>query len=966
MVKKPRPSQSSKFTATWISPRLQVSSKIVENSAHFERISQQKQRWRPPRGSSGHAYKKGDSSCQKTHYSGILQQTFSGSKTHESLATSNRSKYVKPSFTCTDIQDGNSRIYQEIDSKRGVGHLDRPHRRLFPCSNTSTISKISEISDQKRGFSVSSSSFWCRDSSPRVHSHCQRGQTHSSSQDLRIHQYLDDWLLRSPSKDQCLKDSEKLVQLVQELGWLINFQKSELIPTQKLDFLGYHFDLQRGLVFPTQKKLDRLNAQTVSIRKSLVLTPRKLMSLIGTLASLEKTVPLGWLHMRPFQWYLKSHWKFPLVIGHKDSSNRKFPDAPKVVGGYQKSHGRCSYPSSGTQHTGVYRCLTKRLGSSLKRDSVKWSLVKQGSPAPHQCIGAKSCSSSPKGLSGTLTRSNSAHLFRQQHSNILSKQRRRHTFHRNVCSYLENSCIHKFQKNPDKGKTRTWIPKCHSRLSITKGQGHTDGVVTSPTDIQPNLQSLAHTNGRSICNSSKLQTSNLCISCPRQKGLENRCIEYLLGRPRRLCLLSSSHPATSNSKNNNIPMQDDSTGSRVARDAMVLGSGGSLDQGTSTAPSLEDITETTTFQQVPQQRGVPESTCVASGFQESNSGRFSSEVAERIKAPQRESSRKVYQSRWTIYGQWCTENKVDITSTAVPQVAEFLNYLFTVKNLKPVTITGYRTAIADALGSQGEFISKSLELNRLIASFTRDRPKPNRSIPTWDLSLVLLGLTKPPFEPLSEAPLKWLTYKTVFLLALASGKRRSEIHAWTHSSVSSRRNWSEVTVSPSPAFLAKNQLASDGPDSIKPVVIPALTTMLDSSLVEDKSLCPVRALKVYLEKTKSMRKGKALLFVSLREGYSKDITRITISQWIKHTIQTCYQSSDTADQQVTQVRAHDVRAMAASLAFKGGISLEQVLSSCYWKSHNTFTDFYLKDICWENDDIFKLGPIVSAQHIVNN
>ena len=313
-------------------------------------------------------------------------------------------------------------------------------------------------------------------------------------------------------------------------------------------------------------------------------------------------------------------------------------------------------------------------------------------------------------------------------------------------------------------------------------------------------------------------------------------------------------------------MQDDSTGPRVARDAMVLGSGGSLDQGTPTAPSLEDNFETATFQQVPQQRGVPESTCVASGFQESNSGRFSSEVAERIEAPQRESSRKVYQSRWAIYGQWCSQNKVDITSTTVPQVAEFLNYLFTVKNLKPATITGYRTAIADALGSQGELISKSLELNRLLASFTRDRPKPNRSIPTWDLSLVLLGLTKPPFEPLSEAPLKWLTYTTVFLLALASGKRRSEIHAWTHSSVSSRRNWSEVTVSPSPAFLAKNQLASDGPDSIKPVVIPALTTMLDSSLVEDKSLCPVRALKVYLDKTKSMRKGKALLVVSLREG----------------------------------------------------------------------------------------------------
>ena len=148
--------------------------------------------------------------------------------------------------------------------------------------------------------------------------------------------------------------------------------------------------------------------------------------------------------------------------------------------------------------------------------------------------------------------------------------------------------------------------------------------------------------------------------------------------------------------------------------------------------------------------------------------------------------------------------------------------------------------------------------------------------------------------------------QAVFLLALASGKRTSEMHAWT-----SRRNWSEVTVSP-PAFLAKNQWALDGPDSIKPVVIPALTTMLDSSLVGDKSLCPVRALKVYLDKTKSMRKGKALLFVSLREGYSKNITRITISQWIKQTIHTCYQFSDMTDQQVTEVRAHDVRAMGGA------------------------------------------------------
>ena len=43
-------------------------------------------------------------------------------------------------------------------------------------------------------------------------------------------------------------------------------------------------------------------------------------------------------------------------------------------------------------------------------------------------------------------------------------------------------------------------------------------------------------------------------------------------------------------------------------------------------------------------------------------------------------------------------------------------------------------------------------------------------------------------------------------------------------------------------FLSKNQLAKEGPDSVAPVVIPALAPTLDKSLKPDRSLCPVRAL----------------------------------------------------------------------------------------------------------------------------
>ena len=194
-------------------------------------------------------------------------------------------------------------------------------------------------------------------------------------------------------------------------------------------------------------------------------------------------------------------------------------------------------------------------------------------------------------------------------------------------------------------------------------------------------------------------------------------------------------------------------------------------------PSLEQAVETTTQPDVSQQPRVPQSPRLVAGVQEGQPSRFSSSVEERIRVPQRASSRAIYTSRWSLYGKWCKQNKMDVKSSSVPQIADFLCYLFEEKQLKPATIAGYRTAIADHLGSDGSIVSQSRELNRLIASFYRDKPRQDRAIPSWDLSLVLLSLNKQPFEPLREASLRHLTFKTVFLLALVSGKRRSEIHA---------------------------------------------------------------------------------------------------------------------------------------------------------------------------------------------
>ena len=306
---------------------------------------------------------------------------------------------------------------------------------------------------------------------------------------------------------------------------------------------------------------------------------------------------------------------------------------------------------------------------------------------------------------------------------------------------------------------------------------------------------------------------------------------------------------------------------------------------------------------------------------------------------------------------------MDFRAPPLKAIADFLLHLFQEKKLQPSTIDGYSSAIADKLGNSTINVSKDENLTPLLDSFHRDRPKGRRGIPSWNLSLIIHQLTKAPFDSLKEDSLKHLTFKTVFLLALGSGKRRSEIHAWLHKNIRHQSDWSKVSLYPSPSFLSKNQLAKEGPDSVAPVVIPALTPSLDRSLKGDRSLCPVRALHYYLDRTADLTQSKELVFVSFKKGFDKDISPATISSWIKQTVVLCYQLSDQEALTLHHVKAHDVRAFAASKAFQSGISLDQILSACHWKSHNTFTQFYLKDVAWADSELFHLGPVVAAQQV---
>ena len=163
--------------------------------------------------------------------------------------------------------------------------------------------------------------------------------------------------------------------------------------------------------------------------------------------------------------------------------------------------------------------------------------------------------------------------------------------------------------------------------------------------------------------------------------------------------------------------------------------------------------------------------------------------------------------------------------------------------------------------------------------------------------------------------------------------------------------WEKVALFPSSDFIAKNQLAREGSQSVSPVTIPALTTIVDRPFKEYRTLCPVRALRYYLDQTKNLRGSRSLPFISFKKGHTSDIRPATLSSSLKQTILLCCKQTDQQALDLVQELKRMTFGPSRPLRpFYGGVSVDQIMQTCHWKTHNTFTKFYLKDLTWSDND----------------
>ncbi len=180
--------------------------------------------------------------------------------------------------------------------------------------------------------------------------------------------------------------------------------------------------------------------------------------------------------------------------------------------------------------------------------------------------------------------------------------------------------------------------------------------------------------------------------------------------------------------------------------------------------------------------------------------------------------------------------------------------------LVPSTLKVYVAAISahhDPI--EGRSVGKHDLVVRFLRGARRLNPPRPPSLPSWDLALVLRALQIALFEPLLSVELKFLSMKTLLLTALASIKRVGDLQAFSvdESCLEFGPADSSATLRPRPGYVPK---VPTTPFRDQVVNLQALP--LEEADPALALLCPVHALRQYVDRTQSFRTSEQLLFVT--------------------------------------------------------------------------------------------------------
>lgn len=224
---------------------------------------------------------------------------------------------------------------------------------------------------------------------------------------------------------------------------------------------------------------------------------------------------------------------------------------------------------------------------------------------------------------------------------------------------------------------------------------------------------------------------------------------------------------------------------------------------------------------------------------------------------------------------------------------------------------------------EGVRIGEHELIKRFMKGVFKLRPSVPRYSSTWDPAIVLNFLEALPEN--NELSLKQISFKTLGLLALATGQRVQSLASIKIDNIL----WGEVVKIVLDAVLKTTKAGQPNPVLMLP------------KYVANSKLCVSSALRCYIERTQVQRDSlnTSNLFLGLTKPH-KPVCSQTLSHWLVKLL-----TDSGVD--TSQYKGHSFRHSSSSMVASKGVSVDTIMNSVGWRSSQTFARFYNRNI--END-----------------
>ena len=718
---------------------------------------------------------------------------------------------------------------------------------------------------------------------------------HLRSQGILVLSFLDDFL-NLASRLQISVNTNKTLALLGNLGFQVNWEKSCLIPSQRIVYLGVNLNLDDLTLSLPMDKVQQLLVYAHKVQESEFLSRRDLERLVGFLNFAADFLPLGRLYLKPIIHWLNQNTSAFIrdqptlvdqalreallpwldIVALTSPIPMHLPEATIEIMTDASRYGWCGVLLPHQVH-GIWEEEEKLQSMNwMELKTILLVLLEFADYCQGQCI----------------------RLFRQHDSLGLPKP-----------SGFVSFCLPMVINQGDSGalprEGNSASPSSHRGASECAGRqglevfSDLNGMVFGQTLFSLGLQrTWFSSRGGSLCYKRDCTAAFFCLPLPRSigrrpgllySGLEQ--VEHHLPFP--------SNPLFGQGGSEAVVFQRsrDTDSPPLAVSGLVPFAGSEVSEGvpapfgsfsTSMDRQRSGILTADTVLEA-SRLDVVKNSLERQGYSK-DSVRF---ILSRLK----DSTDNRYQFVWTKFLDYLSENNINHNCISAKDVVNFLSYHASAFNKAYNTIGVYKCAIFTPLYYKYNInLRKNIRVSDFMQGLFALNPPPKKfNTPKWDISLVLNFLKSPQFEPLDEVPWKHCIMKTLFLLMLSSGRRISDIAALTREVFYLDECVQIVWVD---GYRAKNHRQDFIP--MDPLIME-----LDSEVSSELLLCPVRALNIYLHRSFFTRPDNDDMLWSVRQS--------TLSLYFKELINDAFKFNGNPAVDLP-ISTHQCRKFAASLS----------------------------------------------------